>query len=61
MAGQEHRRVLNQPRPAMTQADWEQVRRALLMVIAQFKSTDSDGCYTLEVRLVQRARVNVNI
>jgi hypothetical protein len=61
MAAQEYRRVANQPRPAASRAEWEQLRRALLMIVAQFKSADPDGCYTVDVRLVMRDRTDARI
>lgn len=57
MPPHEHRRLANQPQARLapkTQAEWEQLRRALLMVVAQFKATDPAGCYTLEVRVSSR-------
>lgn len=54
MAAQEYRRVANQPRAQRSHEDWEQLRRALLMLVAQFKATDPDGCYTVDIRIVQR-------
>ncbi len=58
MPNHEHRRVSNQPQPvpARSRAEWEQFRRALLMVVAQFKATDPDGCYTLSVQVATRDR-----
>lgn len=56
MAAQEYRRVVNQPGLTKTQADWEQLRRALLMIVAQFKSTTPEDGYTIEVRVVLRDR-----
>jgi hypothetical protein len=46
--------VANQPTLTKSQADWEQLRRALLMIVAQFKATDPDGCYTVDVRVIPR-------
>lgn len=57
MTAREYRRVANQPGLTKTQADWEQLRRALLMIVAQFRETDPEGCYNLEVRVVSRDRV----
>jgi|GraSoiStandDraft_24_1057298.scaffolds.fasta_scaffold935177_2 hypothetical protein len=54
MAALESRRVANQPTLTKSQADWEQLRRALLMIVAQFKATDPDGCYTVDVRVIPR-------
>lgn len=61
MPTQEHRRVVNQPGLIKTQADWEQLRRALLMVVAQFKAADPDGCYTIDVRLTSRDRIKQSV
>lgn len=60
MAAQEHRRVVNQPGVVKGQADWEQLRRALLMIVAQFKATDPDGCYTVDVRVIARERAQTS-
>lgn len=54
MSAPEHRRVINQPRAQRSREDWEQLRRALLMLVAQFKASDPDGCYTVDVRIIQR-------
>jgi hypothetical protein len=55
MAAQEHRRVVNQhPHGQRSREDWEQLRRALLMLIASFKETDPEGCYTIRVEIAQR-------
>jgi hypothetical protein len=59
MSMQEHRRVANQPTMTKSQADWEQLRRALLMVVAQFKESDPQGCYSIDVRVVARAGTKV--
>jgi hypothetical protein len=56
MAALESRRVVNQPGLMKSQADWEQLRRALLMIVAQFKENDPDGCYTVDVRVVTRSK-----
>lgn len=61
MPVQEHRRVVNQPSLTKSQTDWEQLRRALLMVVAQFKATDPEGCYTIDVRLVARDRTKQSV
>lgn len=58
MAAQEHRRVSNQPHGPRSREDWEQLRRALLMLIAQYRATDPEGCYNLEVRVVQRTHTH---
>jgi hypothetical protein len=55
MASHEHRRVANQQaHGARTREDWEALRRALLMLVAQYRSADPEGCYNLEVRVVSR-------
>lgn len=56
MTDQAPRRVALPRSPAKSQAEWEQLRRALLMIIKQFKESDPDGCYTVDVRVVQRER-----
>jgi hypothetical protein len=61
MAAQEHRRVANQPGLTKSQSDWEQLRRALLMIVAQFKATDPNGCYTVDVRVILRDRAREKI
>lgn len=54
MPTQEHRRVANQPHGPRTREDWEQLRRSLLMIAAQFKALDPAGCYTVDIRVVTR-------
>lgn len=59
MSVHEHRRVVNQPQTA-TAAEWEQLRRALLMVVAQFKESNPQSGYTLDIRVVPRATVQAS-
>lgn len=54
MSAQEHRRVANQPHGPRTREDWEQLRRSLLMIVAQFKAADPGGCYSVDVKVVSR-------
>jgi hypothetical protein len=56
MASQEYRRVANQPHLTKSRQEWEALRRALLMVVAEFKASDAEGCYTVDVRVVPRDR-----
>lgn len=56
MPSQEHRRVANQPRGPLSREQWEQFRRALLMLAAQYKAADPEGCYAIDVRVVLRDR-----
>lgn len=61
MPAPEHRRVVNQINPTKSQSEWEQLRRALLMIVAQFKAADPDGCYTIDVRLTSRDRIKQSV
>jgi hypothetical protein len=60
MPAQEHRRVVNQPGQTKTQAEWEQLRRALMMIVAQFKESDSASVYTIDIRVVPRTSVHTS-
>lgn len=61
MPAQEHRRVANQPNGPRSREDWEQLRRSLLMIVAQFKASDPEGCYTVDVKVVVRDRVTASL